>query len=159
MPLNKTNEYDSCLMQNQNYNNHIRWYVPHHFVFYPVMLALMVFCGYKVVNVPESEQSLWAVLGVGFFTISWLSYMLRQHYALTLQNRLVLTELRYRYFVLTGSRFEPFEIELSDGQLFALRFAPDEEFAVLTERAVNEKLSPNDIKKAIKNWKGDYSRV
>lgn len=119
----------------------------------------MVFCGYKAVNVPESEQSLWAVLGVGFFTISWLSYMLRQHYALTLQNRLVLTELRYRYFVLTGSRFEPFEIELSDGQLFALRFAPDEEFAALAERAVNEKLSPNDIKKAIKNWKGDYSRV
>ncbi|MFP5436708.1 MAG: DUF6526 family protein [Bacteroidia bacterium] len=146
-------------MATQNYHNHIRWYVPHHFIFYPVMLALMVFCGYKAVNVSEAEQTLWIVLGIGFFTISWLAYMLRQHYALTLQNRLVLTELRYRYFVLTGNRFEPFEAQLSDGQLFALRFAPDEEFADLTKRAVSEKLSPDAIKKSIKNWNADYRRV
>lgn len=146
-------------MSQQNYHSHIRWYVPHHFVFYPVMLALMFFCGYKAVNVAENEQSLWIVMGIGFFTISWLAYMLRQHYALTLQNRLVLTELRYRYFTLTGNRFESFEIQLTDGQLFALRFAPDEEFVALTARAVNEKLSGSEIKKSIKNWKGDYRRV
>ena len=32
--------------------------------------------------------------------------MLRQHYALTLQNRIIRLELRYRYFTLTGKRFE-----------------------------------------------------
>lgn len=145
-------------MSRQNYNNHIRWYVPHHFVFYPVMLVLIGFCAYKSCTVPQ-EHMLWAILGIALFTVSWLAYMLRQHYALTLQNRLVLTELRYRYFVLTGKRFELLEANLTDGQVFALRFAPDEEFTALAERAVAEKLSPSEIKKAIINWKGDYRRV
>ena len=47
--------------------------------------------------------------------------MLRQHYALTLQNRIVIGEMRYRYFVVTGRRLEPLEEKLSEGQLFALR--------------------------------------
>lgn len=145
-------------MPNQNYTNHIRWYVPHHFIFYPVMLACMAYCGYKAVNEPR-DPSLWIVLGIAFFTIAWLSYMLRQHYALTLQNRLVLTELRYRYFVITGTRLEPLETRLSDGQLFALRFAQDEELAALANKAATDKLTPNAIKKSIKNWKGDFRRV
>jgi hypothetical protein len=45
------------------------------------------------------------------------------------------------------------------GQVIALRFAPDEELEALVNRAVNENLSPTDIKKAIKNWKGDYHRI
>jgi hypothetical protein len=40
-----------------------------------------------------------------------------------------------------------------------LRFASDEEFPGLAERAVKEKMSEENIKKAIKNWKGDYYRV
>lgn len=118
----------------------------------------MAYCGYKAVNEPR-DPSLWIVLGIGFFTIAWLSYMLRQHYALTLQNRLVLTELRYRYFVITGTRLEPLETRLSDGQLFALRFAQDEELAALANKAATDKLTPNAIKKSIKNWKGDFRRV
>lgn len=118
----------------------------------------MGFCAYKAFS-NNCSQEVWKMLGIALFTISWLAYMLRQHYALTLQNRLILTELRYRYFVLTGKRFELLEASLTDGQVFALRFAPDEEFVALAERAVSEKLSPNEIKKAIKNWKGDYRRV
>nr|WP_255416485.1 MULTISPECIES: DUF6526 family protein [unclassified Flavobacterium] len=34
--------------------------------------------------------------------------MLRQHYALILQNRIVYLELRYRYFSLTGKTLEDF---------------------------------------------------
>jgi hypothetical protein len=85
--------------------------------------------------------------------------MLRQHYALTLQNRIVRLELRYRYFTLTGKRFEEFEHKLKEEQLFALRFAPDEELIGLTERTLKENLSAVAIKKAIIHWKGDYERV
>jgi hypothetical protein len=49
--------------------------------------------------------------------------MLRQHYALTLQNRIVTPELRYRYLASNRERFEKFENQLNDDQLFALRFA------------------------------------
>ena len=51
------------------------------------------------------------------------------------------------------------EIKLSESQLFALRFAPDEELAGLVARAVTEHLSPDDIKKAVQNWKADDRRV
>ena len=44
-------------------------------------------------------------------------------------------------------------------QIIALRFASDEEFVELVERAIQENLSSAEIKKAIKNWKGDYYRV
>ena len=91
--------------------------------------------------------------------VGWLSFMLRQHYGKTLQDRLVILELRYRYFALTGERLEPLETQLSDSQLFALRFAPDEELPALIRRAIDEKLSGDAIKRAVKNWKPDYRRI
>lgn len=98
-------------------------------------------------------------MAAAFLAIALLSFMIRQHYALTLQNRIVLMEIRYRYFVVTGQRLEPLEEKLTEGQLFALRFAPDKELAELTQKAMNENLSPNKIKKSVKNWKADDRRV
>jgi len=40
-----------------------------------------------------------------------------------------------------------------------LRFASDEEFVALVDKAVTENLSEYDIKKAIKNWKADNERL
>jgi hypothetical protein len=85
--------------------------------------------------------------------------MLRQHYALTLQNRIVKLELRYRYLSLTGERLELIEDQLSDEQIFALRFSPDKELLILIEKTLDENLSGNSIKKSISDWKGDYERV
>ena len=85
--------------------------------------------------------------------------MLRQHYALTTQDRIVRLEVRFRYFTLTGQRFEPLEKNLSLGQILALRFASDGEFPELVKRAIAENLSPDDIKRAVKEWQGDYMRV
>jgi hypothetical protein len=144
--------------QEQNYKNHIRFYTPHHFVFYPVMLVLIGASAWLAFTQKENAV-LWVFVCIGFMCLTWLAFMLRQHYALTLQNRIVLLELRYRYFVLTGKRLEPYEEQLNEGQLFALRFAPDEEFEGLLQRAINENLSGDAIKKAIKNWKPDHRRV
>jgi hypothetical protein len=145
------------MAQQQNYKNHIRFYWPHHFVFYPVMLLCMAGCTIHAWQ--TGWNPLWIALGIAFACITWLAYMLRQHYALTVQNRIVLLELRYRYFVTTGQRLEPLEAKLTEGQLFALRFAPDDELPALAQRAIAEGLSPDAIKKDVIHWQADYRRV
>ena len=80
-------------------------------------------------------------------------------YALKLQNRIILNEMRNRYFHLTGKTFDEKERELKLGQIIGLRFASDEELLGLMERAIAEKLTAKEIKQQIKNWKGDYIRV
>lgn len=144
-------------MEAQSYKNHIRYYAPHHFIYYPIIIALLAFSVYF--SFTTDDQLLWLFISGIFVVLFCLAFMLRQHYALTLQNRIVRLELRYRYFVITGKRLEDVEHRLSDDQLFALRFAPDEELPKLTEQALNEKLSGKEIKKAIVHWRGDFERV
>ena len=144
-------------MKIQTYYNHIRYYGPHHFVYYPIVLAFFSFSIYFAVN--TDDTLLWSFISAIFLVLFCLAFMLRQHYALTLQNRIVRLELRYRYLATTRQRFEEIENKLNDAQLFALRFAPDEELYNLTQRALNENLSADTIKKSINNWKGDYERV
>lgn len=145
-------------MKQQNYNNHIRWYSWHHFVFYP-LVTLLGIAAFVFFIKDDSNRMIWAVLAVVIAVITFLSLMLRQHYALINQNRIVRLELRFRYYVLTHKRFEEVEAKLSSGQIYALRFAPDEEFVELVERALKENLSGDEIKRAIKNWLPDEMRV
>jgi hypothetical protein len=145
-------------MATQNYNNHIRYYTPHHFVFYPVIILLLSSAIYYAVS-DEHNRVLWTFISVLIVVIGWLSYMMRQHYALTLQNRIIRLEMRYRYFSLTKNKFEPLEEVLTESQIFALRFASDEELPLLVQKAVSEKLSANTIKKNIVNWLPDEHRV
>jgi len=144
-------------MKVQSYQNHIRFYPPHHFIYYPVLIVFLAFSIYFAFTTPQ--QLIWGFIAVIFIFLFCLAFMLRQHYALILQNRIVKLELRYRYFVLTGNRFEAIEHKFTDDQIFAFRFAPETEFLPLIERTIAENLSGDDIKKAIKHWKGDYNRV
>lgn len=141
----------------QSYQNYIRFYAPHHFVFYPMTTILFGVAVYFSFSRPEAI--LWIFISAIIALLIWVSYMMRQHYALTLQNRIVRLELRYRYFTLTGKRLEDFEHELRDSQLFSLRFASDAELPALVERARSEKIGGEKIKQSIVNWKADEHRV
>jgi hypothetical protein len=144
-------------MEKQTFKNHIRFYTPHHFVYYPIILTFLIFSIFFTFT--TENQLIWTFISAVFVILFCLAFMLRQHYALTLQNRIVRLELRYRYFALTWKRFEDIEHHLNDDQIFALRFAPDEELKELIEKTLSENLSGTDIKKAIIHWKGDYERV
>jgi hypothetical protein len=145
-------------MKEQNYNNHIRLYPPHHFFFYPVSFILATASAVCIFKYPFQQLQFIFITAI-LVLIIWLAFMLRQHYALNNQNRIVRLEMRLRYYQLTQKRFEPLEQQLSFDQIAALRFASDEELPDLIRRAVNESLSPKDIKKAIKNWIPDNMRV
>lgn len=145
-------------MKKQDYSNHAKYYPPHHFLFYPLALLLLVMTGREFFNDPGNRWQ-WAALSAAVILLTWLSFMLRQHYALTIQDRLIRLELRFRYYVLTKQRLEPLEGRLSFSQLAAVRFASDEELPDLIKRALVEDLSPDDIKKAIRHWAPDHMRV
>ena len=97
-------------------------------------------------------------LFIGAF-ILFLLPLLARLYALKLQNRIILNEMRNRYFHLTGKTFDEKEQKLTLGQIIALRFASDAELLELMDRAIAKNLTSKEIKQQIKNWKGDYLRV
>lgn len=142
----------------QSYKNHVRYYTTHHFVFYPLILFLVAFCIRNAIA-DSGNQLIWVAITMVFLIIGWLSFMMRQHYALTLQNRLIVNEVRFRYYTLTQQRFELLEDQLSFGQIAALRFASDDELLILIKKTLNAQLSPGQIKKSIVNWKSDTNRV
>jgi hypothetical protein len=145
-------------MKQQNSSIHVQYYAPHHFVFYPIILFLFIFSFRASLN-DNGNKTLWWFVTAIIFLIGWLAFMLRQHYALTHQNRIVRLEMRYRYYRLTQQNFEPLELKLSFNQIAALRFAGDEELLALTDRALKEALSPQKIKQSITNWVPDNVRV
>lgn len=145
-------------MEKQNYQNHVRYYPPHHFVFYPVALTGLIFSITFAFRRPGAMAE-WLFVAWLFIMVTWVAFMLRQHYALMNQDRIVRLEVRFRYFVLTGQRFELLERNLSLGQILALRFASDGELPELVKRAIAEQLSPDQIKKEVKEWLPDHMRV
>jgi len=85
----------------------------------------------------------------------FLGYFCRT-FALRAQDRAIRGEENLRHFVLTGKLFDP---RITIQQIIALRFASDAELPALSEKAANESLSADEIKRAVKNWRADTYRV
>jgi hypothetical protein len=76
-----------------------------------------------------------------------------------LQDRIIRLEERLRLSTVLQEPLRSRVTELTDSQLIGLRFASDAELPALVQRALDEKLSRRDIKKAIVEWRPDYARV
>ena len=138
------------------------YYPWHHFVLLPLALLM---AGYamlrytKVAGDDDQTARLWftvaalAVIGLGVLV------MLRQHYALQLQDRICRLEVRQRYFEVSGQRFAPLEKQLSLSQILSLRLAGDAELPALAQAAAAENLSPKDIQARITDFQFDTMRV
>lgn len=145
-------------MKTQNYQNHRKFYPPHHFILLPLLMILEAYGIYKIWDDTEN-QLIWILFSVVIFLIFYLAFMTRQHYALGLQNRIVRLEFRQRYFEIFNKRSDEVCKKLSFGQIAALRFAYDDEFKELLYKALNENISGDEIKKSIKNWRPDNERI
>ncbi len=145
-------------MESQNYKNHRKFYPPHHFIYLPLLILLEVFGIYKIFN-DEANQLIWILFSVIIFLIFYLAIMLRQHYALGLQNRMVRLEFKQRYFEIFGLRSDEVEEKLKFEQIAALRFANDDEFKELLYKALHENISGDQIKRSIKKWRPDNHRI
>lgn len=140
-------------MTGQNYNNYVRKHPIYHNCL--TSLGLLMLIGDIVLFVTEGINVTSLLLLVIFVYLAISTFLLRT-YPKKVQDRVILTEENFRHYVLTGKLLDP---KLTVDQVIALRFASDEEFLELCKRAVSEKLSPDDIKKAVENWRGDYYRI
>lgn len=145
-------------MKNQNYENHKKFYPPHHFIYLPLLFILQIFGIWKIFN-DDPNQLVWILFSVVIFLFIYLALMLRQHYALGNQNRIVRLEFKLRYFELFGKRSDEIENKLSFSQIAALRFAYDDEFKILLDKAIQQNISGDEIKKSITNWRPDNQRI
>lgn len=142
-------------MKQQNYKNHSKFVIGYHIV---TFLAILAFLGGAVRNFwNSSEDNLYSasLLVLLAFILLFMFYFIRS-FALKAQDRAIRAEEKLRYFILTGKSISN---KLTTRQFVGLRFAPDDEFPALAERAAMENLSENDIKKVIKNWKADDYRA
>lgn len=145
-------------MNTQNYKNHRKFYPPHHFVLLPLLLILQIVGLYKSFS-DDANQLPWILFSVVIFLILYVSIMLRQHYALGNQDRILRLEFKQRYFEIFGERSDEVEEKLEFSQLAALRFAYDEQFKILLNKALTQNLSGDDIKKSIDEWRPDHHRI
>ena len=145
-------------MEKQNISNHKKYYFPHHFFLYPLLLVLTGISVYMIFD-RHKQWMLWTAIAIIFVLFACVLVMLRQHYALILQDRIVRLEMRLRYYQLTQRRLEFIEYKLTFKQIAALRFASDDQLPYLINEAIEEKLLPGEIKNRIKNWMPDMMRV
>ena len=140
----------------QNYQNHARLVKGYHGVLFILLLAGLIG---SIVNLSYSfntENLYSASLVVLLFIIGFIITAFVRLFPLKAQDRAIRAEENLRHFVITG-KILPANLRLA--QIIALRFAPDEEFISLTEKASLENLSPKQIKSNIKNWKADLYMV
>ena len=137
----------------QNYANHAKIDPLFHRVLLPGLLALLILAVTNVVRHYETLEG-WILVLMTILLIL-LAFKARI-YALKAQDRAIRAEEHLRHFVLTGKLLDP---RLTIRQTVALRFAPDGEFVPLAERGANENLTPDAIKRAIKEWRPDTYRV
>lgn len=79
-----------------------------------------------------------------------------RRFALRLQDRIIRLEMQTR-LVRVGREADLARLSLR--QIIALRFASDAELPALSQRAIAERMTDDQIKRAVTAWQGDYLRT
>jgi len=143
------------MAETQTYKNHTRYDPGFHFTLVPATVLVLVGAIGHLKRHPHDIFSWWLLAFVCCFI--WAIFKMRL-YALKNQDRIIRLEETLRMQRLCPDVVSR-AADLRTNQITALRFCSDAELPALAKRAVDEKLSNQDIKRAIKDWRGDYTRI
>ena len=142
-------------MKQQNYSNHSKMVLGFHGILFLAIVALLIGAIRNLIKAIDED-----IYGASLLVLIPLIFLFFMYFtrafALKAQDRAIKAEENFRFYLLTGKALNS---KLTMRQIIGLRFASDEEYVELAERAVKENLSEKDIKKSIKNWKPDLYRV
>lgn len=138
----------------QSYKNHAHR---------PVLTGVgFVFVMIAVVSFVQRWRATGDRLSMGLLALCAAVIVLLQisrRYTTRLQDRIIKLEMRVRAAAFLTPEQLRLLGQLHNKQIAALRFASDPELPALLERAVREKLPPNEIKRAVKTWTPDLDRT
>jgi len=139
----------------QSYASHAMIDPAFHFFVLPVLLINIFVVGFLLFGHPGMGGAWLLLVSIALLVLAARLRSLATH----LQDRVIRVEERIRLAAILPEPLRSRIAELSDSQIVGLRFASDAELPALFQRAVDERLSRSDIKKAITDWRPDYSRV
>jgi hypothetical protein len=140
-------------MQEQRYDNH-KQIVYSYYLFTGVPILLLIGIAIvKIINNASNDLG-WILLLIGWILLTML--FRSRAFALKAQDRAIRAEEGLRYFILTGKRLDE---RLTIKQIIALRFASDKELVLLAQKAADEGLSNDAIKRQISSWRADNYRI
>ncbi len=147
-------------MKEQNFKNHARMVPMFHYVAFLLLLVALAMCIARICccccgescSADLCDNILILILTLLIGIVAWYARV----FALKAQDRTIRLEENFRHHLMTGKML-PSDLKMS--QIIALRFASDDEWLALMDRAIKENLSQKEIKQSIKNWRGDYYRV
>ena len=140
-------------MNVQNFKNHSRYLPGFHFLTLALIIAALLIAVILMIHKGFSHETFFYVLVS--VSLGLLFFYTRQ-FGIGNQDRIIRAEENFRCLRLTG---KPLDNRMTRSQIIGLRFADDDEFADLMQRAINENLSQKDIKAAITKWRADHHRI
>jgi hypothetical protein len=140
-------------MPNQSAASHSRYVPGFHILTYLVILAALFIAIILMVHRGFSHETVFYLLIA--VAVGLLAFYVRQ-FSVRNQDRIIRAEENFRSYRLSGKTLDP---RLRRSQVIALRFASDEEFIALSQKAVDENLNASQIKAAIQKWRVDHHRV
>ena len=131
----------------QSFEKHAKLVPLFHYFLLPLALFTLIGSGVNLYSSFDDHERLYSASLTAFFA---------RTFALKAQDRAIRAEENLRHYVLTGKLLDR---RLSVGQIVGLRFASDEEFPALAQKAAESGLAQKEIKRSVKNWRADHDRL
>ncbi|SPE35331.1 conserved hypothetical protein [Candidatus Sulfopaludibacter sp. SbA6] len=144
-------------METQTYATHRRFVPLYHVVLFSMLVLTLIGSLVNLYLSLGDHQRLYSASLIVVLVVSALMlFVFCRTFALKAQDRAIRAEENLRHFVLTGKLLDP---RLGMLQIVALRFASDQELVALARKAADENMTPDAIKRAVKQWRADTYRV
>lgn len=144
------------MSQNQNFQNHAKFYAPFHFFVAPVLLLNVIWSIVRLIRHFSFEMVVSLLVALALFVLAFTARVM----TLTVQDRVIRLEMRLRMQEVLPPDLRARIPEFTVGQLISLRFAGDAELPSLARRVLDEKLTNRQaIKKLVRDWRPDLLRA
>ena len=141
----------------QDYASHRQYVFGFHVVLFGLLVLTLIGSCVNVYESLGSGERLYSASLIFVLTFATIMlFFFARVFALRAQDRAIRAEEQLRHFILTG---KPLDSRLTVRQIVGLRFASDGEFAALAQRAAEQGLSEDAIKRDVKSWRADTYRV